>query len=180
MIYYIMGKYGEAVNDRAVNEIYALSGLTHNHIISKVCCVYYVYIGIRIINQRHRRLPVEIANIIEDIDMYYEGSNPLPQIIGFDSLSESMDLQRNGIRSTGFVVDSLEASVWCLYNTESYREAVELAVNLGGDTDTIGAITGSLAGLYYGYEGIPAEWIEDLRGKEQLMAVAEKFYNRYR
>ena len=180
MIYYIMGKYGEAVNDRAVNEIYALSGLTHNHIISKVCCVYYVYIGIRIINQRHRRLPVEIANIIEDIDMYYEGSNPLPQIIGFDSLSESMDLQRNCIRSTGFVVDSLEASVWCLYNTESYREAVELAVNLGGDTDTIGAITGSLAGLYYGYEGIPAEWIEDLRGKEQLMAVAEKFYNRYR
>ncbi len=180
MIYYILGKYGEEVADRAVNEIYAVAGLTHNHIISKVCCVYYVYIGIGIINQRHSRLPVGIANAIEDVDMYYEGNNPLPQIIGMDSLVDSMDLGRDEIKSTGFAVDSLEASVWCLYNTESYREAVELAVNLGDDTDTIGAITGSLAGLYYGYESIPNEWLEDLRGKDQLMEMAGKFYNRYK
>lgn len=180
LVYYIRGKYGEVVKDRAVNEIYAVAGLTHNHIISKVCCVYYVYIGMCILRQGCQwSLQEVIKNAISYVEEYYK-DNPILSIIGFDSLSESMDLQRNGIKSTGFAVDSLEASVWCLYNTKSYRGAVELAVNLGGDTDTIGAITGSLAGLYYGYENIPNEWLEELRGKDQLREIAEKFYNRYR
>ncbi len=180
MVYYIMGKYGETVNDRTVNEIYALSGLTHNHIISKMCCVYYVYIGICILRQScQRSLQEVIKNAIGHVEEYYKDI-PILSIVGWDSLSESMDLQRSGIRSTGFVVDSLEASVWCLYNTESYREAVELAVNLGEDTDTIGAITGSLAGLYYGYENIPTEWVEVLRGKDQLLEICQKFYNQYK
>lgn len=181
MIYYIMGKYGEAVNDRSVNEIYALSGLTHNHIISKVCCVYYVYIGIFILQWGYQ-LGVQraVKDGIGAVERYYGDNNQIPHIVGMDSLCDSVDLEKCDIKSTGFVVDSLEASVWCLYNTKSYREAVELAVNLGGDTDTIGAITGSLAGLYYGYENIPNEWLEELRGKDQLMEIAEKFYNRYR
>ena len=59
---------------------------------------------------------------------------------------------RDRIRSTGYVVDTLQAVFWCLANTSSFRESVLMAVNLGGDTDTIAAIVGSAAGIYYGRE----------------------------
>jgi ADP-ribosylglycohydrolase len=62
------------------------------------------------------------------------------------------------IKSSGYVLDTLEASIWCFMNSSSYKDAVLKAVNLGGDTDTIGALTGSLAATYYGVEGIPETW----------------------
>ncbi len=59
------------------------------------------------------------------------------------------------IKSSGYVVDSLEAAIWCLVTTDSFAECVLKAVNLGDDTDTVAAIAGGLAGLYYGYNAIP-------------------------
>jgi ADP-ribosylglycohydrolase len=68
--------------------------------------------------------------------------------------------------------------LWCFVNTENYRDCVLKAVNLGGDTDTIAAVSGGLAGLYYGKEGIPKEWLNTLRGKEQIDLYCERFYTR--
>ena len=59
------------------------------------------------------------------------------------------------IHSSGYVVDSIEAAAWCLISTESYGECILKAVNLGDDTDTVAAIAGGLAGLFYGVENIP-------------------------
>lgn len=64
------------------------------------------------------------------------------------------------------VTDTLEAALCALATSEGYRDAVLKAVNLGDDTDTAGAVTGGLAGIIYGMEGIPKEWLETLRGKE--------------
>lgn len=75
---------------------------------------------------------------------------------------------KDQIKSSGYVVDTLEAVTWCLITTTSYKEAVLQAVNLGDDTDTIGAITGSLAGLYYGYDEIPEQWIKTLQRLEWI------------
>ena len=83
-------------------------------------------------------------------------------------LGRFRNVPENGIRSTGYVLDSLEAAVWCLITTGSLRDALLKAVNLGEDTDTVAAIAGGLAGLYYGYGAIPAEWREALQGKEVL------------
>ena len=66
------------------------------------------------------------------------------------------------------MVDSLEAAVWCLINTDTYKASSLKAVNLGSDTDTIAAIAGGLAGLYYGYEGIPEEWKSVIRRREWI------------
>ena len=74
-------------------------------------------------------------------------------LIDFKEVSEGQ------INSGGYVVDTIEAAIWCLLNTTSYRECVLKAINLGADTDTTGAVAGGLAGLYYGYEDIPKEWI---------------------
>ena len=75
------------------------------------------------------------------------------------------------IESSGYVVDTLEAALWCLANTNSYRECLLWAVNLGEDADTVAAVAGSLAGLYYGYDSIPHEWLAGLKNKEMIVRV---------
>lgn len=74
---------------------------------------------------------------------------------------------------TGYVVDTLACARWCVARTAGFREAVLLAANLGGDADTIAAVTGQIAGAAYGMEGIPAEWLERLANRTRVMELAE-------
>jgi len=82
---------------------------------------------------------------------------------------------KKDINSSGYVVDTLEASFWCLFKSESYKETVLRAVNLGDDTDTTAAVAGGLAGLYYGFEGIPKLWIQKIARKEDIIELVNKF-----
>jgi ADP-ribosyl-[dinitrogen reductase] hydrolase len=84
------------------------------------------------------------------------------------------------IKGTGYVVKSLEAALWAFDRSNSFREGALLAVNLGNDADTTGAIYGQIAGAFYGAEGIPAEWRAKLalhdfiqEKADQLFAIAE-------
>lgn len=90
------------------------------------------------------------------------------------NLDTFKNLDEEAIKSTGYVVDTLEAAIWCFLNTDSYKDCVLKAVNLGDDTDTVGAVAGGLAGLYYGITEIPAEWIELLPKKEWIIELAKK------
>jgi ADP-ribosyl-[dinitrogen reductase] hydrolase len=78
------------------------------------------------------------------------------------------------IRGSGHVVESLEASLWCFHKTDSFRDAVLLAVNLGHDTDTTGAICGQIAGAFYGESGIPKEWLDRLEKPELIASLADR------
>lgn len=91
-----------------------------------------------------------------DYNKYYtsESINIYKRILKEDLKRLSIDQ----IKSTGYIVDSLEASLWCTVNNDTYENAVITAVNLGNDTDTIGAITGSLNGVIYGENNIPERW----------------------
>lgn len=84
------------------------------------------------------------------------------------------------IRSSGYVIDTLEAAIWSLLTTNSYESCVLRAVNLGGDTDTIAAVSGGLAGILYGIESIPIKWSCVLIQHENLdamcMAAAKSWY----
>ena len=77
-------------------------------------------------------------------------------------------------KSSGYVVDSLEASVWSLLTTDSYEQCMITAVNLGDDSDTTAAIAGGLAGLYYGYDAIPDRWLSKLQKREYLESFCVK------
>jgi ADP-ribosylglycohydrolase len=79
------------------------------------------------------------------------------------------------IKSSNYVVDTLEAVIWVLLKSENYKEAVIGAINLGEDTDTIGALTGAAAGIIYGYDFIPEEWKDNLAKKDYLMDIIEEF-----
>ena len=80
--------------------------------------------------------------------------------------------ERRHIRSTGFVIDTLSASLWACANAPDFERAVTLAVNLGGDSDTTGAIAGSIAGARFGAEAIPRRWIEPLAKRHTIGALA--------
>ena len=83
-------------------------------------------------------------------------------------LSEFAALPDEEIKSGGYIVDTLEAAIWSLLNTDSFASALLKAVNLGDDTDTVGAVAGGLAGLYYGYEAIPQKWLEEIKRREWI------------
>jgi ADP-ribosyl-[dinitrogen reductase] hydrolase len=80
------------------------------------------------------------------------------------------------IESTGYVVKCLEAALWAFHHAESFRQGVLLAVNLGGDADTTGAVFGQLAGAYYGARGIPRTWREKLAHRELIESLADRLF----
>lgn len=84
-------------------------------------------------------------------------------------------LEINDIKSSGYIVDTLEASLWSLLKTENYKDAVIKAINLGNDTDTIGAIVGSMAGILYRYNDIPSEWLNKLAKRDYLEKLCSDF-----
>jgi ADP-ribosyl-[dinitrogen reductase] hydrolase len=78
------------------------------------------------------------------------------------------------ISGSGYVIDCLEASAWCFWQSESFRDAVLLAVNLGDDADTTGAVCGQLAGAFYGEDGIPATWLSRLVMVDEIRSLADR------
>ncbi len=76
--------------------------------------------------------------------------------------------KREELKNSGWVRHTVESSLWALLNTDSFEEALVQVVNLGGDTDTAGAVTGALAGAAYGLEAIPTRWVEKLNGEWPL------------
>lgn len=144
----------------AVDEV---SSLTHSHEISKRACRLYVGTAEQLLG----------GNTISDC-ISYSGI----WVKEFSRIPKIYKLNRDEIRSTGYVVDTLEAALWCVYHTGSYRDCVLEAVNLGGDTDTIAAVAGGLAGIIYGCggeKGIPDEWIAQIARKDWIFDLCERF-----
>ena len=105
--------------------------------------------------------------------MFIEEDIPFKRLVGL-SCEEFKAIELKDIHSTEYVIDTLEASLWCIFNTTNYKDAVLKAVNLGDDANTVGAITGGLAGIIYGYDTIPSEWLEVLARKDDIIELANK------
>ena len=78
------------------------------------------------------------------------------------------------IRSSGYVVDTLESALWSVARTGNFRNAVLLAADLADDADTVAAVAGQLAGALYGLDGIPDTWLERIAWKERLLAAGRR------
>lgn len=140
-----------------------ISALTHGHAISKVACRIYSDIVQSIL------VNGEKDKILKDINIHGQEEFARLQLPDFSLLPA------DEIKSSGYVVDTLEAALWCFLNTDTFEDCVLLAVNLGNDTDTVAAVAGSIAGLYYGRKSIPTEWMNFLRGKDLIDGIIQKF-----
>ena len=146
------------------------SKLTHAHERSVLGCKIYGYLLSFLLTEPTKESLKRGITITEGELDYLPEFEHYKRIFSpdFESLPEAQ------INSSGYVVDSLEAAVWCLLTTDSYKECVLKAVNLGGDTDTIAAIAGGLAGALYGYESIPEEWLAQLQKREYIEELCEQ------
>lgn len=160
--------------DSEVELINNASRLTHGHDISMLGCRIYADFIKELLNGASKY--DAYANLQNyDYSKYYS-QNAIAYYKRVLS-GKLMDIGVNGIKSSGFVVDSLEASIWSVLHSITYKDAVLKAVNLGEDTDTIGAITGSIAGILYGYDKIPKEWINNLQSKDYLLKMCDGLNN---
>lgn len=132
------------------------SAITHAHPVACRACTIYVHVA-RDLARGHT-----IAEAVARI-----GDTEPP----FERLHDIASLPREGIRSDGYVVDTLEAALWCLAITDSYEACALTAVNLGDDTDTVAAVAGGLDGIAYGEDAIPRAWLDALRGRDIIEGV---------
>lgn len=153
--------------------IYNVSALTHAHERAKIGCGIYAFVLWEIINDHSKQA---VVSGLEKAAKHYEGNKELKFYSKlFDKDFEKLD--RADIQSSGYVVYTLEAAIWCLLNTDDYEGCVLKAVNLGRDTDTVAAVAGGLAGALYGYEAIPQRWKKDLLRLDYIESLCEKLFN---
>ena len=167
------------------------SALTHAHPRSKMACGIYAFVLWELLDDTHQfRGKEAIRRGLRKARRYYMGDPEFDffslklcrQIADIDHIWEDPDTfhraTEKDIISDGYVVHSLEAAIWCLYTTNSYKDCVLKAVNLGDDTDTTAAIAGGLAGARYGYDDIPQEWKDTLIKRDYIESLCEKVFSR--
>lgn len=183
ILYYLKSEYGQDFiqKDEAFDIIHNVSSLTHGHKRSQMACG--IYISIASFINSHETIEVSIYTGIEKAMEYYKSKGDFKDQIKYFSRLEDRNFKNfpdDVIKSGGYVVDTLEAAIWCLLNTPDYKSCVLKAVNLGRDTDTTGAVVGGLAGLRYGYYSIPKEWLDTIIKREYIESLCNEVYDELR
>ncbi|MBK9412043.1 MAG: ADP-ribosylglycohydrolase family protein [Bacteroidetes bacterium] len=165
--------------DKPINERYEItkqvSSITHGHIRSVISCFYYLEYARQLFEHKDKfeiytNLQTEIPTHLTSLSI-----DPI-EVALFDRLLKQNihELTEDNIFSSGYVLHTLEASIWCLLTTDNYKDAVLKAVNLGEDTDTTGAVTGGLAGLLYGFENMPSNWVKQIARHDDIANLADR------
>ncbi|MBY0067211.1 MULTISPECIES: ADP-ribosylglycohydrolase family protein [Empedobacter] len=157
-----------------------VSSITHAHNRSVLACIYYIEFALNVLDAENLEEAYLNTNFwlklfLEENEIYKNEFTYFERILS----GKLIDLKEDEIKSTGYVMDSLEASIWCLLHTSSYKDCVLKAVNLGHDTDTIACIAGGIAGIYYDAETIPTNWIEQLARVDDILHLAEQLEEKY-
>lgn len=149
-----------------------VSSLTHAHRRSHIGCEIYAFLVWAILDYPAKEA---VWTGLEHAKAWYT-DNPDTEAAAYYRLlgPDYAALPEDVINSSGYVVSTLEAAVWCLLNTNTYKDCVLKAVNLGNDTDTVGAVAGGLAGLIYGLDAIPNSWLDGLKNREYILALCRE------
>jgi ADP-ribosyl-[dinitrogen reductase] hydrolase len=143
------------------------SRITHPHPDCQWSCVFLNLLIVELLNGHERFEAFGLAT-----EKYEENTDAAPEVLR-RSLNALSELANDRLSPTAYVLDTLECSIWSWLHHSTFEEAIVAAVNLGGDTDTIGAITGALAGCCAGAESIPDRWLIHLQNRHRLCELAE-------
>ena len=158
--------------------IWEVSALTHQHMRAAISCLLYLVMIDELIKNdniqdAYLRVKERMTAFFENHhDILHDEKQYFERIIEIDIST----LAQNEINSDGYVINTLEATFWCLMTTSSYKDAVLKAVNLGWDTDTTGAIVGGLAGIFYGIDTAPSEWYENIARIREIEALCDELH----
>ena len=156
--------------DEWLGVIVKASALTHAHDRSKIGCLIYTFVMMSLLKDKGKG---GIRDALKKAERYLSACAefaPYERVFK----SDFAELPREEIKSSGYVVDTLEAAIWCLLTTDNYHDCVLKAVNLGDDTDTVAAVAGGLAGAFYGYDAIPREWLDTLKRRGYIEEMCER------
>ena len=162
-----------------MNLIHKVSGLTHNHLRSKMACGLYYAMVDALLHSGDKSSLKEVLQMGIDNGLKYYGKNretyyEMTHFTRLFPLDELQQTEERDMRSGGYVIETIEAAVWCLITTDSLKECLLKVVNMGHDTDTVAAVAGGLAGLYYGVDAIPKDWLDEIVQKEYIEDMCVK------
>lgn len=157
-----------------VPKVHDASCITHAHPRSQMACAIYVEYVIALLQKIHpeealHKVSKELLDFYAQLGFPYYSEIEAFSGIFIDDLSKKSE---DAIPSGGYVIHTLNAGIWCLLQHQDYKHTVLHAVNLGEDTDTTAAVAGGLAGILYGKESIPEEWLEQLARRQDIEEVA--------
>ena len=154
-----------------LNVVRDISAITHPHERSVMGCYIYVRYVMFLLDGKDK---VEAYNMVRSLDysMFSKDSNEVYARILQEDISK---INIDDIKSSGYVVHTLEAVMWGVLNCDNYNDSIITAINLGDDTDTVGAITGSISGILYGYDTMNKEWVSTLKNRKYLDNIIRKF-----
>lgn len=171
---------------KSLDIIHKASSLTHAHPRSIFGCGIYSMILWKLLEHPSKDA---IANEIESAYVLYDSGISVSEKeydhyaelehYDFAYKAQVKNKKESEIHSSGYVVHTLEAALWCLLTTDSYRDCVLKAVNLGKDTDSVTAVAGGLAGALYGLDAIPTEWLNTLKRYEYIEQMCENAYTNW-
>ena len=170
--------YAKGMNDNdAVRAIQAVGSLTHAHIRANIACCLYFFMIREVLDGEGsltERLQKGLDRGFAYFDEKEENRAELAHYNRLRDLAVFAQMPAEEIRSSGYVVETLEAVIWSLITTETFEQALLKVVNHGKDTDTTGAIAGGIAALYYGFEAIPKSWTFEIKKYMTIIRLCEK------
>ena len=169
-------RFASSPVDRLLDNTHRVSAITHGHRRSQIACGIFSLFVRELLSGASAAEALDSTRCV--FESYYEDdvrwrseTEIFHPLFAKDFRQREMD----AISSSGYVLHTLEASLWCLLTTDNYRDCVLKAVNLGGDTDTTGCVAGGLAGVLYGVEAIPADWIAEMARKDDIEQLFNTF-----
>jgi ADP-ribosyl-[dinitrogen reductase] hydrolase len=126
---------------------HTISSITHHHPLCRLGCEVVSHI---------------IADLVKGKDLHATFDDRLSDRFGSGYFDRRL-VHRNQIKSDGYVLHTVQAAIWAVTRSSTFEEALTVAVNLGGDTDSVGAVAGAIAGSHYGFSGMPKRWWGMLR-----------------
>lgn len=165
-------RFAHETPEQLARKIERASAVTHRHARSQMACVLSALIVRELLNEKQPSSALATARSIFS-DLYSRSD----QLVHFSGLLEHDIASKDQaeVPSSGYVLHTLTASLWCLLTTQGYTECVLCAVNLGEDTDTTACVAGALAGIRDGLESVPLLWRNALPRQQELKSLLESF-----
>ncbi len=165
-------RFADQPMDQFVSHIERASAITHGHARSRMACVFCGLAVRQLVLGRKPEAALHMARA--EFAGWYERATEFARFRRILE-DELVTLPEGEIVSTGYVLHTLHASLWSFLTTSRFEECVLKAVNLGGDTDTTGCVSGGLAGVHYGLSAIPQKWLQSLARHDEVESLFNRF-----